>query len=76
MTKDSNSHEILEAIGHRILSLRNENGWTQEELGERAKCHRTHISRIEDGQRNHSLISLARIAKAFDLTLSKLLEGI
>lgn len=39
------------AFGHRIRKLRDERGWTQDELGERMGCSGTHISAVEVGRR-------------------------
>ncbi|MFK0202652.1 helix-turn-helix domain-containing protein [Streptomyces lavendulae] len=39
------------AFGHRLRALRDERGWTQDELGERMGCSGTHISAVETGRR-------------------------
>ncbi|MER5869032.1 helix-turn-helix transcriptional regulator [Streptomyces sp. NPDC002044] len=39
------------AFGQRVRTLRDERGWTQEELAERIGCSGTHISAIETGRR-------------------------
>ncbi|MFE3827256.1 Scr1 family TA system antitoxin-like transcriptional regulator [Streptomyces sp. NPDC059092] len=39
------------AFGQRIRALRDERGWTQDELAERMKCSGTHISAVETGRR-------------------------
>ncbi|MGW6743355.1 helix-turn-helix domain-containing protein [Streptomyces sp. NPDC055025] len=38
-------------FGERLRSLRDERGWTQDELGERMGCSGTHISAVETGRR-------------------------
>ncbi|ANW20778.1 helix-turn-helix domain-containing protein [Streptomyces clavuligerus] len=39
------------AFGARLRTLRDERGWTQEELAQRIGCSATHISAIETGRR-------------------------
>ncbi|MET8295389.1 MULTISPECIES: helix-turn-helix domain-containing protein [unclassified Streptomyces] len=39
------------AFGQRVRTLREERGWTQEELAERIGCSGTHISAVETGRR-------------------------
>ncbi|MEU2132479.1 helix-turn-helix transcriptional regulator [Streptomyces sp. NPDC018352] len=39
------------AFGARLRSLRDERGWTQDELGERMGCSGAHISAVETGRR-------------------------
>ncbi|MFM9366673.1 helix-turn-helix domain-containing protein [Streptomyces sp. Da 82-17] len=39
------------AFGQRLRALRDERGWTQDELGERIGCSGTHISAVETGRR-------------------------
>ena len=56
--------ELLEAIGHNIRSLRDEKGWNQTELGFRAGASPSIISLIENGKRNPSTATLAKIAEA------------
>jgi len=56
--------ELLEAIGHNIRRLRDEKGWNQTELGFRAGASPSIISLIENGRRNPSTATLAKIAEA------------
>ncbi|MER6502614.1 helix-turn-helix transcriptional regulator [Streptomyces sp. NPDC001455] len=39
------------AFGQRLRMLRDERGWTQDELGDRMGCSGTHISAVETGRR-------------------------
>lgn len=39
------------AFGQRLRGLRDERGWTQDELAERMGCSGTHISAVETGRR-------------------------
>jgi transcriptional regulator with XRE-family HTH domain len=68
-----NTHLKLE-FGLRIRELRLEKKWSQEDLSFRTGFHRTYIGMIERGERNISLINIAVFAKAFELSLSELLN--
>lgn len=47
-------------------------GWTQEELANRAKLHRTYIGSIERNERNVSLINVEKIATALQVKIRNL----
>ncbi len=54
-------------IGRAVRALRHRLDWTQEELGRRAGCSASSISRIERGRiRSCSLTTLRRILEALD----------
>src|SRR5215203_7184385 len=56
--------ELLESIGHNIRQLRDEKDWNQTELGFHADTSPSIISLIENGKRNPSTATLAKIAGA------------
>ena len=66
----------LEQFGERIRELRKAAGLSQEKLAELAELHRTYVSGVERGERNPSLISIARIAKALRVSLSDVMKGV
>jgi transcriptional regulator with XRE-family HTH domain len=66
----------LKRFGDRLKELRRAAGLSQEKLAELAELHRTYISGVERGERNASLTTIARIAKALDISLSELFEGV
>ena len=68
--------KYLRAIGRRIRELRAAKGWTQEELSHRCGLHRTYIGTLEGGRRNPAALNLRRLARAFGVTVSELLQGI
>ena len=57
---------ILTKFGIRVRQLRKQKGWSQEKLAEEANLHRTYIGAIERGERNLSLLNIAKIAEALD----------
>ena len=66
----------LAAFGLKVRKRRESLDLTQLEAAERADLDPTYISGIERGVRNPSLISIARVAKALDLTVSELCAGV
>ena len=67
---------VQRSLGRRIRQLRLALGWSQEFLADAARMHRTYMWGIEQGVRNPSLRHLARIADAFQISLSVLFEGV
>lgn len=65
--------DIRIQFGKHLRKLREEKGWTQEELADKAGMHFTYIGQIERGTRNPSLINLERLAKALKIDAGKLL---
>jgi transcriptional regulator with XRE-family HTH domain len=59
--------ELLEDIGHNIRRLREQKGWNQTELGFHADASPSIISLIENGKRNPSTATLAKIAGALSV---------
>ena len=68
--------KLLKVLGHRIRSLRREQGLSQEALGEKAGLHRTYISSLENGSRNVSILTLASVAASLDVKIRDLCQGI
>jgi transcriptional regulator with XRE-family HTH domain len=66
-----NYKPLYQSLGKRIEYLRKEKGLTQEELAEKAGLHRAYFWDIENG-RNISIKTAYNIARALDITLSKL----
>jgi transcriptional regulator with XRE-family HTH domain len=63
-------------FGRRLRELRQQRNLSQEELAFRAGLHRTYLSSLERGERNVALLNIQKLAKAFDLRINELLEGI
>lgn len=63
---------VLIEFGKKVRQLRNEKGWSQEELSFKSGFHRTYIGMVERAERNISLKNIARIAKTFDLEIKDL----
>lgn len=63
-----------EIFGHNVRRFRTQAGLSQEELGYRAKLHRTYISSIERGERNVSVENIFAIADALKVPPGDLLD--
>ncbi len=61
---------LEEHIGALIRALRDERGFSQEALGERAGLHRTYIGALERGEKSVTVATLAKIAQALGVTLT------
>ncbi|HEV2988358.1 MAG TPA: helix-turn-helix transcriptional regulator, partial [Candidatus Angelobacter sp.] len=62
------------ALGPKVRKLRRSQGWSQQTLARVAGMDDGHIGEIERSEIDPSLSTLLKIAKAFDLTLFKLLQ--
>lgn len=72
---NDNKHiQIL--FGRRVRKLRKELNLSQEEFADICDLDRTYISSLERGHRNVGLRNIEVIAKALDISLSQLFEGL
>ncbi|KAA6184235.1 helix-turn-helix domain-containing protein [Thiohalocapsa marina] len=62
-------------IGRNIRRLRWQRGYTQSELGKRARISQGRICRLEIGNENPTLTSLSRIARALEVETAELLRS-
>lgn len=61
-------------LGAAVRKLRQERGWTQEELAEAADLHMTYISDLERGARSPGLTTQQRLANALGVKVWELLK--
>lgn len=61
-------------LSQNLKTLRASRGLSQEALADLVGLHRTYIGSVERGERNISIDNLERIAVAFDISVSQLLE--
>ncbi len=64
---------VLESFGERLQKVRKSKGVTQEELAGLLSMHRTYIGLIERGERNPTIRTLYKIAKALKVSGGDLL---
>jgi len=67
--------DIRKQVGLNVRRLREEKGWSQEELAFEAGMHRTYISGIERGVRNPTIIVVEKIATKLGVGPAKLLQS-
>lgn len=66
--------EFLFKLGQKIRILRTKKDYSQEDLAEKSNSERGHISNIELGKANPSIIYLKQIADALECDISELLK--
>jgi len=74
-TTDSNSSLPQIQIALAIRSLRRRSGLSQRQLAGRMQVPRTYVSKIENEKATPTLSSLARLARALEVTIPDLLRG-
>ncbi|MCD0164343.1 helix-turn-helix domain-containing protein [Deinococcus sp. 12RED42] len=57
-----------------MLLLRQERGWSQEELAAQAKLHRNYVGSIERSERNVGIDNMEKVAQALGVPLSDMLR--
>ena len=67
---------IRKLVGLRIRKLREDKGWSQEKLAEKADLHRTYIGQVERGEKNIGIENLVRIAQAIGSKTATLVAGL
>ncbi len=67
---------INKQLGARIRYLRQQKNMTIEDLALEAEINRNYLCDLERGTRNPTVVVLNKIAKALDINLSTLFEGI
>jgi transcriptional regulator with XRE-family HTH domain len=71
-----NPDRTLAAFGRNIARIRNERGCSQDTLAEKADLDRTYVSGIERGVRNPGIKTVLRIARALNVSVADLCEGV
>jgi|SRR5581483_2386585 len=70
--KSSRFRREARALGLHVRQLRHERGWTLEKAAEHAQLDLKHLQKIEAGQLNLTLVTLARIAWGFGVPIAAL----
>jgi len=73
MGKAITHKHILEKFGDTVQKVRKSQGISQEELAVKLAMHKNYIGMIERGERNPTIRTLYKIAKALKVDSSELL---
>ena len=68
--------KLEKVFGEVLQDLRKKRGFSQEELGFEADCHRTYISLLERGLRNPTLATIFQLADALEVKPSEIIRHI
>ncbi len=63
-------------LGERIIALRQERGWNLKDLAAKSGISYSTLSFAQTSRRGLTLGALNRVARAFGMTPSELLEGV
>lgn len=66
--------DICVIVGKNIRALREDKGWSQEELADSTDLHRTYISGIERCVRNPTVIIVEKIARQLSVNAADILS--
>lgn len=66
------AEELSRRFGELVRRLRLEKGYSQEEFSFRVGLHQTYVSSVERGERNVTIGTADRLAKALGTTLAGL----
>ena len=78
MARVSGQHDAdgsLKRLGEAVRAARKAKGLSQEALADAAGIDRSHMGKIERGERNVTLLNIKRIAKAMGFKPSDLLTS-
>lgn len=65
----------LRKLGAAIRAVRLERGMSQEVLADAAGIDRSHMGKIERGERNVSVLNVARVSDALSISMASLLAS-
>ena len=67
--------EIIKKFGERVREERLKQWLSQETFAEKAGVHRTYIGMIERAEKNITLINIAKIAAALEISIEELFKN-
>ena len=67
---------FLKRLGRAVQRRRDALNISQEELADRAGCHRNYIGLVERGERNPTVLKLRDICAALKITVSDLMNDL
>ncbi len=67
---------VRQRFGTRIKELRQERGWTQEDLSDKAGIGRVFISQLENGHKDVCLGVIETLADSFKVKIAELMQRV
>ena len=67
---------VKSLFGKALRTLREERGYSQEELAERAGLHRNYVGGVERGERNVALENIVKLAGALSVRSRDLFDSL
>ncbi len=74
--KSPKENKDMVAFGARLTELRRRHNFTQEALAEKLGVSAVVLGYYEQGRRSPSFVTMRKLAKALDIKLSELFEGL
>jgi XRE family transcriptional regulator, regulator of sulfur utilization len=65
---------LVRNFGAAVRHLRELQGWSQEQLAEHAGLNRSYVGEIERGSAIASIVTVDKIARAFNVSIERLLR--
>jgi transcriptional regulator with XRE-family HTH domain len=65
---------MMRLIGQKLIFLRKQRGWTQEDVAKKLGIHRGTYANYEIGKRDPDYETLSKLADMFDVTVDYLLD--
>jgi transcriptional regulator with XRE-family HTH domain len=70
------STDVCEQFGKRLRQIRNERGWSQEELAHRVGMDVSYLSELENGRKEPCLRKMKELSQGLGVTLSRMVRGL
>ncbi|MEN0060047.1 MAG: helix-turn-helix transcriptional regulator [Bdellovibrio sp.] len=74
-TISADDKKFLKRMGAKIKSMRQEKGWTLEEVEDHGWNNWQHLQKIESGK-NITVVTLRKVAQLYKVPLATLLDGV
>jgi XRE family transcriptional regulator, regulator of sulfur utilization len=65
---------LIRIFGATVRGLREAKCWSQEQLAQYAGLNRSYIGEIERGETTASILTVEKLARAFDVSMADLLK--
>lgn len=73
-TESQSTADPLILFGQRLVQLRKERGWSQEQLALECGMARSYLGGVERGKRNIALLNICKLADALSVSPAEMLK--